>query len=231
MDRDRLRDVRRSGRRAAAAGHGPRSQVHHRGTTSFCEGFVDRGFFVIRFDNRDVGLSTKIDAPTSTWRARSSKAIAGERSTRRTCSPTWPPTPSACSTHLGIDAGPRRRRVDGRDDRPDDGHRASRRGCARSRRSCRRPATATSASRTPEAAASLLQAAAEDRDAYIEQSSRRGGSSAARCTSTRSASARERPTAYDRCYYPAGHRPPAPRHRWHRAREPTRSGSSTCRRS
>lgn len=25
----------------------------------FCEGFVDRGFFVIRFDNRDVGLSTK----------------------------------------------------------------------------------------------------------------------------------------------------------------------------
>ena len=32
----------------------------------FCEGLVDRGFFVIRFDNRDVGLSTKIEAPTST---------------------------------------------------------------------------------------------------------------------------------------------------------------------
>ena len=30
-----------------------------------CQGFVDRGFFVIRFDNRDVGLSTKMDdAPT-----------------------------------------------------------------------------------------------------------------------------------------------------------------------
>jgi pimeloyl-ACP methyl ester carboxylesterase len=28
----------------------------------FCEGLVDRGFFVIRFDNRDVGHSTKIDA-------------------------------------------------------------------------------------------------------------------------------------------------------------------------
>lgn len=26
-----------------------------------CEAFVDRGFFVIRFDNRDVGLSTRID--------------------------------------------------------------------------------------------------------------------------------------------------------------------------
>jgi pimeloyl-ACP methyl ester carboxylesterase len=29
----------------------------------FCNAFVDRGFFVIRFDNRDVGLSTKIDTP------------------------------------------------------------------------------------------------------------------------------------------------------------------------
>src|SRR6056297_59907 len=27
----------------------------------FCEGLVDRGFHVIRFDNRDVGLSTKIE--------------------------------------------------------------------------------------------------------------------------------------------------------------------------
>ncbi|MFX1567069.1 MAG: alpha/beta fold hydrolase [Promethearchaeota archaeon] len=27
----------------------------------FCEKFVERGFFVIRFDNRDVGLSTKFD--------------------------------------------------------------------------------------------------------------------------------------------------------------------------
>jgi len=29
----------------------------------FCEGLVERGFHVIRFDNRDAGLSTKIDAP------------------------------------------------------------------------------------------------------------------------------------------------------------------------
>src|SRR5215204_4094922 len=26
-----------------------------------CEGLVDRGFFVIRYDNRDVGLSTHIE--------------------------------------------------------------------------------------------------------------------------------------------------------------------------
>jgi pimeloyl-ACP methyl ester carboxylesterase len=29
----------------------------------FCLGFVDRGFHVVRYDNRDCGLSTKIDAP------------------------------------------------------------------------------------------------------------------------------------------------------------------------
>jgi pimeloyl-ACP methyl ester carboxylesterase len=29
----------------------------------FCEALASRGFFVIRFDNRDVGLSTKVDAP------------------------------------------------------------------------------------------------------------------------------------------------------------------------
>ncbi len=28
----------------------------------FCQGFVDRGFFVVRFDNRDVGLSSTVDA-------------------------------------------------------------------------------------------------------------------------------------------------------------------------
>jgi len=33
----------------------------------FCEAFVDRGFFVIRFDNRDVGFSTKfVDGPDYT---------------------------------------------------------------------------------------------------------------------------------------------------------------------
>jgi pimeloyl-ACP methyl ester carboxylesterase len=30
---------------------------------AFCEGLAERGFHVIRFDNRDAGLSTKIDAP------------------------------------------------------------------------------------------------------------------------------------------------------------------------
>lgn len=41
----------------------------------FCEGLAERGFFVIRFDNRDVGLSTKFeDAPVPDIQ----KALAGE---------------------------------------------------------------------------------------------------------------------------------------------------------
>ena len=29
----------------------------------FCEGLAERGFFVVRFDNRDIGRSTKLDFP------------------------------------------------------------------------------------------------------------------------------------------------------------------------
>ncbi|MEJ5255760.1 MAG: alpha/beta hydrolase [Acidimicrobiales bacterium] len=43
-----------------------------------CEAFADRGFFVIRFDNRDVGLSTKIDAPDADVLAAATAAMAGQ---------------------------------------------------------------------------------------------------------------------------------------------------------
>ena len=56
--------------------------------------FVARGLHVIRFDNRDVGLSTKFaDAPVD------------DAAVRRTRSPTWPPTPSPCSTP-SVSSGP-----------------------------------------------------------------------------------------------------------------------------
>lgn len=44
----------------------------------FCRGLVDRGFFVVRYDNRDVGLSTKIEGgpPPDVQ-----KALAGDFST------------------------------------------------------------------------------------------------------------------------------------------------------
>jgi pimeloyl-ACP methyl ester carboxylesterase len=45
----------------------------------FCEALVGRGFFVIRFDNRDVGLSTKIDTPEQDLLAAITAALAGER--------------------------------------------------------------------------------------------------------------------------------------------------------
>jgi pimeloyl-ACP methyl ester carboxylesterase len=44
----------------------------------FCNAFVDRGFFVIRFDNRDVGFSTKIDTPHIDFGPLLAKAFAGE---------------------------------------------------------------------------------------------------------------------------------------------------------
>src|SRR6201996_8156891 len=58
----------------------------------FCRLLADRGYRVIRFDNRDIGRSTKID----------SAGIPGklEMLTRRrpTCRATWPPTRPGCST-------------------------------------------------------------------------------------------------------------------------------------
>jgi pimeloyl-ACP methyl ester carboxylesterase len=44
----------------------------------FCEALVGRGFFVIRFDNRDVGLSTKIDVPEQDLMAAITSGLAGE---------------------------------------------------------------------------------------------------------------------------------------------------------
>ncbi len=45
----------------------------------FCEGLVQRGHFVIRFDNRDVGLSSKIDnAPVPSLLELVPKVAAGE---------------------------------------------------------------------------------------------------------------------------------------------------------
>ncbi|HEX4819136.1 MAG TPA: alpha/beta hydrolase [Acidimicrobiales bacterium] len=42
-----------------------------------CQIFVDRGFFVIRFDNRDVGLSTKIESPQIDFASEIAKAFTG----------------------------------------------------------------------------------------------------------------------------------------------------------
>jgi pimeloyl-ACP methyl ester carboxylesterase len=43
----------------------------------FCEALVGRGFFVVRFDNRDVGLSTKLDPPAADLAGAIAAVLAG----------------------------------------------------------------------------------------------------------------------------------------------------------
>ncbi|MEZ5180013.1 MAG: hypothetical protein R2746_17495 [Acidimicrobiales bacterium] len=63
-----------------------------------CHLFVDRGYHVIRFDNRDVGESTWLDTPTSTCPPPSWPRWAATRRTPPTRWATWPTTPWPCST-------------------------------------------------------------------------------------------------------------------------------------
>ena len=57
-----------------------------------CRMLVDQGLSVTRYDNRDVGLSTKFEeAPTPNLGA----IMGGARRRRPTASPTWRPTPPA----------------------------------------------------------------------------------------------------------------------------------------
>ena len=52
---------------------------------AFCDGLAARGFRVVRFDNRDVGLSTKFEAAAPTdLGALLQRVMAGERSIRLT---------------------------------------------------------------------------------------------------------------------------------------------------
>jgi pimeloyl-ACP methyl ester carboxylesterase len=46
--------------------------------TEFCESLVDRGFYVIRYDNRDVGLSTTFEGASVDFLATMTAVFAGE---------------------------------------------------------------------------------------------------------------------------------------------------------
>jgi pimeloyl-ACP methyl ester carboxylesterase len=61
-----------------------------------CEGLASRGYRVIRFDNRDIGLSQKLDN-LGMFNATEAfmKAPAASRSQALISSPTWRTTPSA----------------------------------------------------------------------------------------------------------------------------------------
>ena len=79
---------------------------------AFCDGLAARGFRVIRFDNRDVGLSTKFDsAPPIDLAAIMQSAIAGRKIS----------TPYHLTDMAKDAVGPCRRCVDGRHGCPDRG--------------------------------------------------------------------------------------------------------------
>ena len=63
-----------------------------------CRMLAERGFYVIRYDNRDTGRSTEVAGPGDPRPCWSGRSPA--RRVRAPYSPraTWPPTPSACST-------------------------------------------------------------------------------------------------------------------------------------
>ena len=95
---------------------------------AFCRLLADGGRFVIRFDNRDVGLSTKLDGQAVDMNAILG-ALFGDGSAE------MPPVPYTlsdferrlrCARRAGYREGAHRRRVDGWDDRADDGDRAPR---------------------------------------------------------------------------------------------------------
>ena len=96
---------------------------------ALCRMLAERGFYVIRYDNRDTGRSTKVGGRVT--RSMLVRAFAGRRvrtpygiadMAADAVRPARPPRPRV---------GPRRRRLDGRHDRADDGHRAARGGCGR----------------------------------------------------------------------------------------------------
>ena len=122
-----LRDPRRPRRRAAAAGHGPRRAADRAGRSSCATPSSTGASSSSATTTATSGLSTKFDdrGGERLHDERSSPATPGRAGRRcRTCSPTWPPTAIGAARPPRHRVGPRRRRVDGRDDRPDDGHRA-----------------------------------------------------------------------------------------------------------
>ena len=194
------------------------------------DALVDRGFLVIRYDNRDVGLSTKFDGDGGA--DFMAQFLAGDRRASR-CEAPYLLTDMAADgigllDHLGIESA----HVVG----------ASMGGmiaqtiaiehpsrCARSPRSCPPPATPDVGQPTPEAMQALLSPVATDRDEAIARSRRdepRSSASPVHFDEAHGAQAGRgglRPLLQ-----PGRHRPPAARHRrvGQPGRGPARSSTS-----
>lgn len=71
----------------------------------FMRMFVDDGFHVVRFDNRDCGLSSKLDGIMAETDKVTAAVMMGETPPPfPTPSPTWRQTRPACSTPSGWSA-------------------------------------------------------------------------------------------------------------------------------
>ncbi len=68
----------------------------------FCEKLVDQGYRVIRYDNRDVGLSTKLHGKRASGGLvpKLARSFVGRPVSRCTRSSTWPTTPPPSSITL-----------------------------------------------------------------------------------------------------------------------------------
>jgi pimeloyl-ACP methyl ester carboxylesterase len=169
-----------------------------------CQRFADRGFFVIRFDNRDVGLSTKIEAPDLDVAAAIGAALAGQPPDAPYLLTDMADDAFGLLDHLGID----RAHVVG----------ASMGGMIAQTMAIARPervATLTSimsttgdpdvGTATPEAMALLMTRPPADREAYVANavaSSRLLHGPVLPFDEARAADRAAR--SFDRCFHPAG---------------------------
>ena len=172
--------------------------------TEFCEGLVDRGFFVIRYDNRDVGLSTKIDVGDLDPMTEIMKGFTGGEPAAPYLLADMADDAVGLLDHLGID----RAHIVG----------ASMGGMIAQAIAIAHPErvlSLTSIMSTtgdpdvgqpdPEVLPLLLEAAPTERDGlHRQRGARQPSCSAAPSTSTRTATAARAGLAFDRCFYPAG---------------------------
>ena len=166
----------------------------------FCEGLAERGFHVIRFDNRDAGLSTKIDAPVPNVM----RAMAGLRVQTPYLLSDMADDSFGLLDHLGVE----RAHVTG----------VSMGGMIAQTMAIRRPERVLSLGSmlstpgdrrvgTPKLRvwSILMRRAPEDRDAYIEYFVRVFRMIGSPDYPVEEERMRERAAAtYDRCHYPAG---------------------------